>query len=86
MIEGINLLLNSIEWKWYTKNEDTLYWHWSPTHDWKMDFAMGGYNECLITYVMAASSLEYGIDSTVYHNGWAQNGRILSKNEHLVFH
>jgi hypothetical protein len=40
----------------YTKGEDALYWHWSPNYGWEMN-KLEGYNECLITYVMAVSSL-----------------------------
>jgi hypothetical protein len=44
-----------VEWDWYTKGEDALYWHWSPL--WLgNEFKLEGYNECLITYVMAVSS------------------------------
>jgi hypothetical protein len=39
---------------WLYKGEKTLYWHWSPNYGW--DFKLEGYNECLITYVMAVSS------------------------------
>jgi hypothetical protein len=45
-----------VEWDWYTKGEDALYWHWSPNYGWEMNFKLEGYNECLITYVMAVSS------------------------------
>ncbi len=48
-----------------------LYWHWSPTHGWAMDHAIRGWNECLITYVLAAASPRHAIDPTVYHPGFA---------------
>lgn len=35
-----------------------------------------GYNECLITYVMAASSPDHSIKPEVYHEGWARGGNI----------
>ena len=50
-------LWKGVEWNWYTKGgQKVLYWHWSPTYGWEMNFPLEGYNECLITYVMAASS------------------------------
>jgi hypothetical protein len=57
-----------------------LYWHWSPNHGWSMRHEIRGWNECLITYVLAASSPTYPIAPAVYHKGWAQgrdyrNGR-----------
>lgn len=67
----INGLWNEVEWDWHTRNgQDVLYWHWSPNNDWAMNFALRGWNETLITYVLAASSPRYGIKETVYHKGW----------------
>ena len=43
---------------------------------WKMNFAVRGYNECLIMYVLAASSPTHGVPAEVYHEGWAENGKI----------
>lgn len=71
-------LWKGVDWKWYTNNKNVLYWHWSPTYDWQMNFPLEGYNECLITYVMAASSPEHSIDAQVYHEGWARSGGIVS--------
>lgn len=70
-------LWKGIEWDFYRKNnENVLYWHWSPTAGWKMNFAITGYNECLITYVLAACSPTHGVPAEVYHQGWAKNGDI----------
>ncbi|WP_316756732.1 glucoamylase family protein [Pedobacter aquatilis] len=70
-------LWKGIEWNFYRKNnENVLYWHWSPTAGWKMNFAITGYNECLITYVLAACSPTHGVPAEVYHQGWAKNGAI----------
>jgi len=71
-------LWKGVEWNWYTNNKNVLYWHWSPNYAWQMNFALEGYNECLITYVMAASSPTHGIDAKVYHEGWARSGGIVS--------
>jgi hypothetical protein len=72
----IDTLWKGVEWNWYTKGEDVLYWHWSPKHQWQMNFPVGGYNECLIIYVLAASSPTYPITPDVYHKGWARNDSI----------
>lgn len=70
-------LWKGIDWNFYRKNnENVLYWHWSPNAGWKMNFAITGYNECLITYVLAASSPTHGVPAAVYHQGWAKNGAI----------
>ncbi|MEP6929410.1 MAG: glucoamylase family protein [Flavobacterium sp.] len=71
-------LWKGVEWQWFTNNKNVLYWHWSPTYDWQMNFPLEGYNECLITYIMAASSPTHSIDPKVYHEGWARSGGIVS--------
>lgn len=71
----INALYNAVEWDWYRKdNSNTLYWHWSPNYNWDMNMPISGWNESLITYVLAASSPTHSIPKSVYDNGWAQNG------------
>jgi hypothetical protein len=73
----IDKIWRDVEWDWHTKGgEDVLYWHWSPNFGWEMDFPVGGYNECLIMYVLAASSPTHGVPATVYHKGWALDGDI----------
>ena len=74
----IDKLWKEMNWKWYTNGKDVLYWHWSPNYGWEMNFALEGYNECLITYILAASSPTYSIDASAYHNGWARGGKIVS--------
>ncbi len=72
----IDELWKGVEWDWYTHGEDVLFWHWSPNYNWEMNFRVGGYNECLIMYVLAASSPTHAIDADVYHKGWARNDSI----------
>jgi len=68
----INALFNSVEWDWFRQGgQNVLYWHWSPTQNWIMNVQVRGWNEALITYVMAASSPTFGIPKSVYTNGWA---------------
>ena len=76
LVSDIQKLWEEVEWDWYTKGEDVLYWHWSPNYGWEMNFPVGGYNECLIMYMLAASSPTHPIDATVYDKGWARNGAI----------
>ena len=71
----INTLWNNVEWDWFRNGgQDVLYWHWSPDFNWEMNHPIRGWNECLVTYVLAASSNTHGIPKSVYDNGWAQNG------------
>jgi hypothetical protein len=74
----IDTLYREVDFNWYRNNENVLYWHWSPNHQWKMNFPVKGYNECLIMYVLAAGSPTSNIKPEVYHSGWAGEGRIVS--------
>lgn len=71
----IGWLWNDIEWNWFTKGEEVLYWHWSPNNGWAMNFPVRGFNECLIMYVLAAScpNEKYSVPAAVYHRGWVQS-------------
>ena len=79
LVAKIDKLWREVEWDWYTKGgEDVLYWHWSPEYQWEMNFPVGGYNECLIMYVLAAASPTHSISKEVYEKGWARDGEIVS--------
>jgi hypothetical protein len=83
----INQLWREVEWSWYTKGgEDVLYWHWSPEYGWEMNFPVGGYNECLIMYVLAAASPTYPIKSSVYDRGWTCDGAIKKDTVYYGLH
>lgn len=70
----INGLWNDVEWDWFTRGgQEVLYWHWSPNNGWAMNFPLRGFNECLITYVLAASAERYPVSSRVYDRGWVQS-------------
>lgn len=69
-------LWRGIEWDFYTQGKDVLYWHWSPRVAFKKDFAVRGHNECLIMYVMAASSPTHGTDADVFHKGYMKDGAV----------
>ena len=67
----IDTLWNEVEWSWFTQGRDVLYWHWSPYNGWAMNHEIRGWNECLVTYVLAASSRRYPVPPDVYHRGFA---------------
>ncbi len=76
---SINSICNNVEWDWFRKNnEQVLYWHWSQTNNWNMNVQIKGWNECLITYVLAASSSSHSVPKTVYDQGWASNGGLVN--------
>src|SRR5579863_1347224 len=35
--DRINWIWEDVEWDWYTRERDQLYWHWSPNNDWAMN-------------------------------------------------
>ena len=74
-------LWKEVEFDWYRNGKNVLYWHWSPEYGWKMNFPVHGYNECLIMYVLAASSPTHGVPAEVYHEGWAEKGKINDVNK-----
>ncbi|WP_420603036.1 glucoamylase family protein [Flagellimonas sp.] len=73
-------LWKGVEWDWYTQNKNALYWHWSPNFGFNINLELKGYNEVLITYVLAAASPDHSISKEVYTNGWASNGGIKYPN------
>ncbi|MBA6313604.1 glucoamylase family protein [Cellulophaga baltica] len=78
-------LWKGVEWNWYTQGEDALFWHWSPANGFAINLALKGYNETLITYVLAAASPDYSISKSVYDGGWASNGTFISSNSAYGF-
>lgn len=79
--ERITQFIDEVEWSWYESDANVLIWHWSPEYEWEMSHEIRGYNECLITYVMAASSTSYSIRPETYHQGWARSGKINGEHE-----
>ncbi len=77
----IDQMWGAANWNWHTKGENKrLFWHWSPRNDFDMNFPVWGYNECLITYILSASSPNHGISRNVYDSTWSgsagwQNGK-----------
>lgn len=81
LIDRINTLWQGVEWDWYRRDgQNVLYWHWSSTLGWTMNHAIKGWNECLITYMLAAASPTHSISGEVYTQGWAGNGGIQNGN------
>lgn len=72
----IDKLWKEVDFQWFTQGKDVIYWHWSPKYNWEMNFPVEGYNECLIMYVLAASSPTHPVQAAAYHKGWARNGAI----------
>ena len=77
----INTLWDAVEWDWFRKGgENMLYWNWSADYGFAVNVPVRGWNECLITYVLAASSNTHPIEKIVYDNGFARNGAMRNNN------
>ena len=82
----INILWNGVEWNWFRQGgQNVLYWHWSPNYNWDMNHRIEGWNECLITYIMASSSNTDSIPPVVYQNGFARNGAMINNNTYYGY-
>ncbi|MFA5292187.1 MAG: glucoamylase family protein [Phycisphaerae bacterium] len=71
-------LWEEIDWYWFLRrsesgyeNNESLFWHWSSNYGWIMNMPIYGYNECMITYLLAIASPTHPIPASCYYNGWA---------------
>ena len=80
--DNINVLWNDVEWNWYTNNKNVLIWHWSPNLGWIINHEIKGYNEALITYILAAASKTHPIKNEVYTNGWVTGNNFINNRNY----
>jgi hypothetical protein len=85
LINRIDVLNNGVEYDWFTRGQNVLYWHWSPNYGWEMNMQIRGYNETLITYIVAAVSTTHPVSADVYHQGYARNGGIKNGNSYYGY-
>ena len=78
LAQDMDRLWREVDWSWYTQGEDVLYWHWSPNYEWEKDFDVRGYNECLIMYILAASSPTHPVSAACYDEGFMRGGDIVT--------
>jgi hypothetical protein len=71
----ITSLWEAVEWDWYrqTPDSDFLYWHWSPDYEWHIGHPLIGWNETLITYLLAIASPTHPVPAAMYYSGWASS-------------
>jgi hypothetical protein len=69
----VNQMWQAANWTAHVRTDNKLYWHWSPRNDFDMNFPVFGYDEALITYIVAASSKSHPISKQVYINTWVNN-------------
>jgi len=81
----INIIWNGVDWDWFRQGKKVLYWHWSPDKGFVINMPVQGWNETLITYIMAASSPTHGITKPTYDSGFAKNGAIKNGNTYYGY-
>lgn len=71
--ERIDSIWEGIEWDWYKRFPDSpfLYWHWSPDKEWIINHRLIGWNETMITYLLAIMSPTHAVEPEMYYTGWA---------------
>jgi hypothetical protein len=83
---NINTLWNGVDWDWFRQGgKNVLYWNWSPNFGWAVNVPVQGWNETLITYVLAASSSTHAIPKAVYDSGFARNGAMRNNNSYYGY-
>jgi hypothetical protein len=71
--DKITKIWENIEWDWYRRYPDSkyLYWHWSPDQAWVINHRLTGWNETMVTYLLAIASPTHGVPASLYYSGWA---------------
>lgn len=71
--DRITKLWEGVEWDWYRRSpqNNALLWHWSPQWSWFIDHRLTGFNETMITYLLAIASPTHGVPASLYYTGWA---------------
>jgi exo beta-1,2-glucooligosaccharide sophorohydrolase (non-reducing end) len=73
LVNRITKLWQGVDWSWYriTPDSEALYWHWSPDYTWAIHHRLTGWNETMITYLLAIASPTHGVPAQMYYTGWA---------------
>ncbi len=71
--QRIDTLWKNVEWNWYKQFADSpyLYWHWSADQGWIINHRLIGWNEAMITYLLAILSPTHPVAPELYYSGWA---------------
>lgn len=69
----ISQLWETVEWDWYRSDPKSnfIYWHWSSEWAAQIHHPLIGFNEVMITYLLAMSSPTHGVPVDMYYSGWA---------------
>jgi hypothetical protein len=70
LTKRINEMWDAANWNWHVNNDNRLLWHWSPRNGFDRNFPVKGWNEALVTHIIAASSPKHPISKEVYEKTW----------------
>lgn len=83
---AITGLWEDVEWDWFRRNGGpVLYWHWSPNYEWKMNFALRGFFEAQIVYILAAASPTHPVPGSLYQSGWTSMPGYCTSNSYYGY-
>ncbi len=81
IVQKVTTLWEGVEWDWYRQNDsNALYWHWSPDYGWAMNMPIRGWNETMITYILAIASPTHGVPASLWESGWAGSSSYTNGN------
>lgn len=71
--DRITEIWERVEWDWYKQfpGSKFLYWHWSPDKAWILNHNLIGWNETMVTYLLAIASPTHAVRASMYYTGWA---------------
>ena len=74
----ITHLWEAVEWDWYRDNPQTdfLFWHWSPQWSFRIHHPLIGFNEVMVTYLLAIASPTHGVPGQTYYTGWSSQAQM----------
>jgi exo beta-1,2-glucooligosaccharide sophorohydrolase (non-reducing end) len=80
----ITQLWETVEWDWYRKEPQNnfLFWHWSPNWGFQIHHPLIGFNETMITYLLAIASPTHGVPASMYYSGWASQSQRAQEYRH----
>ena len=80
----IDSLWRDVDWTAHVpRGRSVLMWNRSPRHGFAIGATVAGWNEALVTFVLAAGSPTHPIAPQVYHHGWARDGAM--RNGHAYY-
>lgn len=73
LYKRITRLWEGVEWNWYriSRENEALYWHWSPEWTWHIHHRLTGFNEVMIVYLLGIASPTHPVPADLYYTGWA---------------